>query len=166
MARQAAGLNTKGMKPLLEKLRALKDVSVSQAVAEMLGTEGNGFRKLALEKIRSANWPKEALGNQGFVDKRWPQSKGRKAKVTILFGFAKRNRPGYVEWIGKDQGRKIGMSLLTLYEFGGLRKTGSPWYRPAIIPAIKHYRKTTRANIKAGVEAILLKRIGGISSNG
>ena len=171
--KQALTLNTKGVKPLLEKLRALKDVAVSQEVAKMLGDEGNGFRKLAYQTMRANNWPSETLKNGGFVDARWPQSKRGKGKVSILFGFSKQRGPGYVEWYGKPQGRTIGMSLLTLYEFGGEHRPASPkamnvWLpaRPAWRPAIKDYRKTARANIRAAIDDILIKRIGEIPSEG
>lgn len=136
-------------------MRALQNVTVSQDVARLLGSAGNGFRKLAYENMRARNWPSETLENEGFVDARWPQSRKGKRKVSILFGFGKRNRPGYVEWYGRKQGRKIGMSLLTLYEFGGVRKDASPWCRPAWRPAIVSYKKTARSDIREGVSALL-----------
>ena len=171
--KQAVSFNTKGVKPLLEKLRALKDVVVSESIAIALGGEGNEFRKMAYRNMRAKNWPSETLENEGFVDARWPQSRRGRGKVSILFGFPKQQGAGYVEWYGKPQGRTIGMSLLTLYEFGGEHRPASPkamnvWLpaRPAWRPAIKDYRKTARANIRAAIDDILIKRIGEIPSEG
>lgn len=188
--KSAVKLSTAGDKELLAKLRALKDVSVSQEVAQMLGSVGNGFRKLAYQKMRENNWPKETLENEGFVDKRWPQSLKR-ARVSILFGFARGKtmrgaRPGYVEWGGPGVRRpqkrtpvkKIGMSLLTLFEYGGgnPRKVGTMgaakqnfswvWARPAWRPALVEYRKTAREEIRKGMNMILRRVTGEESYKG
>lgn len=172
---QAKGINTKGLAEMVSELRSLQNVVVSQRIADLLGEAANGFRSRAIALAKAQNWPRETL-ETSFVDSRWPQSRRGKSRVSVLFGFRKQYSPGYVEWgpgtfkspsrgpYSASPPRKFGMSLATLYEFGGERSVNRvrTWLpaRPAYRPALAQYKRVAKLNIESGMRSILKQYIG------
>jgi len=136
-----SGQQVKGIKELAAKIKAIGDATMSREALRILGDASNQFRVKAIQNAKSANWPHEVIDN-AFVDARPALgfTGKRVKKISALFGFAKRGRskpyrPGYVEWNAKDTGRLIGMSLATLFEFGGSKVAARPAFRPALASA-------------------------------
>ena len=138
------GAEVKGLKQLAAQIRALDNAMHSAKAYRACGAALGVVKNKAISNARAANWPHETIENF-FVDAR---PKSGRARVSALFGVPKRDRPGYVKWRGKPQGRTIGMNLATLFEFGGMHRPDSPkqqeeWLtaRPAVRPAILSERQ-------------------------
>lgn len=156
MAKRAVSFQTKGVKELTAQLRNMMDVVASKEVAIMLGDAGRKFIAHADTNMRTENWPHETQG-ACFVDARWPQSKRKKAYITILFGIRKRGKrkpfyPWYAEWAGGTRG----MSLTTMYELGTSKTQARPAWRPAIVAG----KPEARATVKERLPEIVLAARG------
>jgi hypothetical protein len=156
MPRQAIGLQVKGIKELTSQLRAMKSACVSEQIAEMLGGAADLWRRAANALVRTNRWPHE-VHDTAFIDARWPQSRRGKTKISVIFGFPKRGRarpyrPGYVEW-GKREGKLLGMSLNTMFEFGTSKMAARPAYRPAL----QTQKSAMRGSVKARLADILIE---------
>jgi len=143
----------RGLKELATQLKELDAAVVGPKMQKILGEAADIWLSNFKLTAQVAGWPHRAI-ESAFT---YSKPGGKRKQPSALFGITKRGKtppyaPGYVEWQG--EGRTVGMSLATMFEFG-LHTGHNMAPRPAFRPALSESKEAMLDHIEEGMLAIL-----------